>query len=174
MLVSEKLLYGPEGRAWLRWPWKAIAMEGAAPVLYRIDQDPGETPDVAAQHGPELDALRELGERERPRAAPRRAPPRSMPRRASSSSRSVTGTETPRARAAAELAHDLLMARVVDPVARQEADRDHREQRDARAIEEGQRVHRPGADASERRLRGECDQIEPEARRGRSRIQSST
>ncbi len=62
LLVSEKMLYGPERRAWLRWPWKAIVTEGAAPELYRIDQDPGEIHDVAAQQGAELDALRALGE----------------------------------------------------------------------------------------------------------------
>ncbi len=73
LLVSEKLLYGPEGRAWLRWPWKAIAMQGAAPLLYRLDQDPGETLDVAARHGAELDALRKLGEAG---ATARRAAPR--------------------------------------------------------------------------------------------------
>jgi arylsulfatase A-like enzyme len=63
LLVSEKMLYGPERRAWLRWPWKAIVTEGAAPELYRLDRDPGEKDDLAAQHGAELDALRALGER---------------------------------------------------------------------------------------------------------------
>ena len=62
VLVSEKMLYGPERRAWLRWPWKAIVTEGAAPVLYQLDRDPGEAVDVAAEHAAELAALRAVGE----------------------------------------------------------------------------------------------------------------
>ncbi len=67
LLVSEKMLYGPERQAWLRWPWKAIVSQGEPPQLYQLEQDPGETVDVAAQHGAEIDAMRALAA-ERPAA----------------------------------------------------------------------------------------------------------
>jgi arylsulfatase A-like enzyme len=62
VLASERLLWGPEGRAWLRWPWKAIEMQGAAPLLFRLDEDPGETRDLSARDASELATLRRLGE----------------------------------------------------------------------------------------------------------------
>ncbi len=64
-LIAERLLYGPEAKAIVRWPYKAILeIETGKAMLFDLEEDPGEHQDLAAQRPEALTVLlRELGER---------------------------------------------------------------------------------------------------------------
>jgi arylsulfatase A-like enzyme len=62
LLVAERMLYGPERRALVRWPWKSIATDGAPAQLYDLAHDPGEASDLSASRPDQLAALRAAGE----------------------------------------------------------------------------------------------------------------
>lgn len=60
-LIAERLLYGPEAKAIVRWPYKAILeIESGKAMLFDLEEDPGEHHDLAAQRPAALTAL--LGE----------------------------------------------------------------------------------------------------------------
>jgi arylsulfatase A-like enzyme len=47
-LVAERLLYGPDEQALIRWPWKLQLHQNGNTALYDLDRDPNERIDVAA------------------------------------------------------------------------------------------------------------------------------
>lgn len=61
VIIAERLLYGPEAKAIVRWPYKAILeIESGKAMLFDLVADPGEHDDLAAQRPEELGVL--LGE----------------------------------------------------------------------------------------------------------------
>jgi arylsulfatase A-like enzyme len=61
VVIGERLLYGPETKAIVRWPYKAILeIDSGKAMLFDLTADPGERNDLAAQRPEELGAL--LGE----------------------------------------------------------------------------------------------------------------
>lgn len=60
-IVAERLLYGPEAKAIVRWPYKAILqIDSGKAMLFDLAADAGEHEDLAVQRPEELSAL--LGE----------------------------------------------------------------------------------------------------------------
>ena len=50
VLISEGLLYGPDQKAIVRWPWKLVLRaEGGQTELFDLSSDPGERHDLAAE-----------------------------------------------------------------------------------------------------------------------------
>jgi len=64
-IIAERLLYGPETKAIVRWPYKAIlAVESGHAMLFDLAADPEEQHDLAGEHPDTLSALlTELAER---------------------------------------------------------------------------------------------------------------
>ncbi|MGH9379752.1 MAG: sulfatase [Thermoanaerobaculia bacterium] len=56
-LIAEDLLYGPAGRAAVRWPWKLVTV-GSRARLHRLDYDRDESTNIAAERSKIVDVLR--------------------------------------------------------------------------------------------------------------------
>ena len=73
-LVSEASLYGPERKAIVRWPWKAVvAGDGERPLLFHLEADPGEHRDLSGEARRRLEDL--LAELDRLTGEPAAPPP---------------------------------------------------------------------------------------------------